>query len=91
MSCGVGHRRGLDPVLLWLWHRLVATDPIGPLVWEPSHVAGAALEKTKRPKKKKKNSLQFCSWSTSFLPQQSVILKKQNILEGKQNPDFTCS
>ena len=24
MSCGVGHRRGSDPVFLWLWHRLVA-------------------------------------------------------------------
>ena len=28
MSCGVGvgHRCGSDPVLLWLWHRLVAVD-----------------------------------------------------------------
>ena len=22
MCCGVGHRRGLDPTLLWLWHSL---------------------------------------------------------------------
>ena len=28
LSCGVGHRRGLDPVLLWLWRRPVATAPI---------------------------------------------------------------
>jgi len=29
MSCGVGHRHGLDLALLWLWHRLaVATTPI---------------------------------------------------------------
>ena len=28
MSCGVGCRCGLDPLLLWLWHRLVATAPI---------------------------------------------------------------
>ena len=24
-----------DPTLLWLWHRLAATTPIGPLAWEP--------------------------------------------------------
>ena len=40
-----------DPALLWLWHRPVATAPIGPLAWEPSYAAGAALEKTKKPHK----------------------------------------
>ena len=35
VSCGVGCRLGLDPTLLWLWRRLVATAPIGPLAWEP--------------------------------------------------------
>ena len=34
MSCGVGLRRDLDLVLLWLWHRLEAAAPIGPLAWE---------------------------------------------------------
>ena len=34
MSCGVDHRCGSDPALLWLWHRLAATAPIGPLAWE---------------------------------------------------------
>ena len=28
MSCGVGRRRGSDPVLLWLWCRLAAVAPI---------------------------------------------------------------
>jgi len=51
MSCGVGYRHGLDPVLLWLWHRLVATAPIGPLAREPPYAAGVALKKTKRQKK----------------------------------------
>ena len=50
MSCGVGHRLGLDPVLLWLWHRLAAAALIRPLAWEPPYALGAAL---KRPKKKK--------------------------------------
>ena len=47
MSCGVGHRRSLDPLLLWLWRRPVATAPIRPLAWEPPYVTGVAL-KTKR-------------------------------------------
>ena len=55
MSCGIGHRRGSDPMLLWLWRRLVGTAPIRPLAWEPPFATGAALEKVKRPKKKKKN------------------------------------
>ena len=34
VSCGVGHRCGLDPALLWLWYRPAATAVIPPLVWE---------------------------------------------------------
>ena len=54
MSCGIGHRRGLDPVLLWLWCRLAATASIRPLAWEPPYAAGAALEQAKKDQKKKK-------------------------------------
>ena len=46
-SCGVGHRLGSDPKLLWLWCRPAATTPIRPLAWEPPHAAGAALEMAK--------------------------------------------
>ena len=56
VSCGVGCRHGSDPVLLWLWHRPVATAPIRPLAWEPPYAAGAAQEMAKRQKKKKKGS-----------------------------------
>ena len=59
MSCGVGCRRGLDLVLLWLWHRLVVTALIRPLAWEPPYAAGAALKKTKKKKKKKKVNVVF--------------------------------
>ena len=52
MSCGVGHRLGSDPVLLWLWYRPAAIAPIRPLAWEPPYAAGATLEKTKRQKKR---------------------------------------
>ena len=54
MSCGIGHRRGSDPALLWLWCGPAATAPIRPLAWEPPYAAGAALEKAKRQKRKKK-------------------------------------
>ena len=54
MGCGVGHRHGLDLALLWLWRRLAATAPIGPLAWKPPYAVEAAL---KRPKKKKKKSV----------------------------------
>ena len=54
VSWGVGRRRGLDSTLLWLWCRLVAMALIRPPAWESPYAVGAALEKAKRPKKKKK-------------------------------------
>ena len=53
MSCGVGRRHSLDPVLLWLWRRPEATALIRPLAWEPSYATGVALEKTNKTKQKK--------------------------------------
>ena len=52
MSCGEGHRRSSDPLLLWLWCRPVAAAPIRPLAWELPYAAGVA------PKKKTKNIVQ---------------------------------
>ena len=52
MICGVGHKRGSDPALLWLWCKLVPTALIRPLAWEPPYAAGAALGG------KKKNQMQ---------------------------------
>ena len=51
MSCGVGRRRVSDPKLLWLWRRLAATVPIGPLSWDPPYAMGVTLKKTKTPPK----------------------------------------
>ena len=45
MSCGVGCRRAVDPVLLWLWCRLAAAALIRPLAWELPYAVGAALKK----------------------------------------------
>ena len=50
MSCGAGRRRGLEPALLWLWWRLVATALIRPLAWETPYALAKRLKK-----KKKKN------------------------------------
>ena len=54
VSCGLGHRHGLDPALLWLWHRLAAVTPIWPLAWELPHGIGEAVKRQKKKKEKKK-------------------------------------
>ena len=53
MSCGVGHRCGLDLVWLWLWHRPATTALLPSPAWEAPDVVGAALKKKKKKKKKK--------------------------------------
>ena len=45
VGCGAGHRHGLDPALLWLWHRPAATASIKPLAWKPPYAVDAALKK----------------------------------------------
>src|SRR5512135_3193259 len=62
VSCGVGCRRGSDPVLLWLWRRPVATAPIQPPSLGTSICLGSGPrdsnnnnnKKDKKTKKKKK-------------------------------------
>ena len=48
MSCGVGLRLNLDPVSLWLWHKLAAVAPIRTLAGEPPYAMGAALKRQKK-------------------------------------------
>ena len=59
VSCGVGHRRCLDLVLLWLWCRSAAIPPIRPLAWEPPYAVGAALKRQKQKTKKDTSKQQF--------------------------------
>ena len=54
MSYGVGRRVCSDLVWLWLWRRLAATAPIGPLAWEPPYVVGVALKRQKETRKKER-------------------------------------
>ena len=56
MSCGVGRRRGSDLALLWFWHRLAATAPIGPLAWESPYAMSMALKSKKKKKKEKERN-----------------------------------
>ena len=55
MSFGIGHRRGLDSLLLWLWCRPEARAPIRPLAWEPQYAEGVALESKKQKKNLNRN------------------------------------
>ena len=63
MSCGVGRRRSLNPVLLWLWLwcRLAAEAPIQPLDWEPPCVAGADLKRQQQQQQKEREKKQHKS------------------------------
>ena len=56
MSYGVGHRCGLDSMLLLLWRMPTATALIRPLAWQPPHATGAALESKKEKKIYERNS-----------------------------------
>ena len=53
VGCGVGHRHGSDPPLLWLWCRPEATALIRPLGETPC-ATGAALKRQKKKKKKER-------------------------------------
>ena len=56
LRCCLGHKRGLDLALLWLWHRLAVAALIGPLAWELPYAAGI------KNKNKAKQNLEFPSW-----------------------------
>ena len=60
LSCGVGHRCGSNPALLWQWCRPMAMAPIRPLAWELPYATGAALKM--QGKKKKVPSFFFDSF-----------------------------
>ena len=63
-----GRRSSLDPVLLWLWHRPVATALIKPLAWEPPYAGGAAQEMAKR--QNKQTNKQTCFIFKTYLTSQ---------------------
>ena len=50
-GCSLGPRCSSDPVLPWLWHRLVAGALIQPLGSELPHAADGAVKRKRRKKK----------------------------------------
>ena len=76
MSCDVGHRRGSDLVLLWLWCRLAAATPIHPLAWEPPYAVGAALKRQKTKKKKVNAACQPWDISQGVSDSETRVLKR---------------
>ena len=48
VSCGVGYRHGLDPMLLWLWQKSAAAAQFRPLAWELPYARGVALKSKKK-------------------------------------------
>ena len=65
MSCGVGHRGGLDPMLLWLWCRPEATALIRPLAWELPYAIGVVLRRQTKTETKKQETK---PWVGSVFP-----------------------
>ena len=72
MSCGIVHRGNLDTELLWVWHRPVATAPIGPLASEPQYATDAAIKRPEKQTNKKKKQESRISY---FPSPHSMILK----------------
>ena len=62
----MGHGRGSDLALLWLWCRPATTVPIRSLAWEPPYAAGAKDKRQKKKKKKKKKKKSNIQVSYAF-------------------------
>ena len=60
MSCGVGRRRGSNPVLLWLWPKPAAAALIGPLAWELPYAAGMTLKRQKKEEEEEEEDSFIC-------------------------------
>ena len=73
MSCGVGHRHGLDPMAL----ASVAIVPIGPLAWEPPYATGKALKDKKTKGRKKTKKAKTFLLSLAYILRGELDHKKQ--------------
>ena len=58
MTAALHHRCSSDPALLWLWCRLAATSPMGPLAWETSICCRNGPKQTNKQKSKNKTNQQ---------------------------------
>ena len=90
LSCGIGHRHGLDPTLLWLWCRPAAVSPIQPLAWEPPYAAVPASPPKKTPKLRTVYGIhKEVNEENNFHLKGTKILKQKNRQKwGKEQVDF---
>jgi len=72
VSCDTGCRCGLDPDLLRLWRRPVATALIRPLAWEPPYAVGVAQEMAKKKKD------QIVTWVQQRVVEQGMYREPEN-------------
>ena len=75
MSCGVGHRCGLDPTLLWLWCRPAL---IRSLAWELPYASGVALKGQKK--------FFLLGWNSAKKSINDSLQRKKDSLAGEDLP-----
>ena len=88
MSYGIGHRHGLDPMLLWLWCRPAAVAPIQPLAWEPPYAAGAALQSKNKREVREWTGLKKKLFTCSVLSEHLVLKLQDEPHEGRNSVSF---
>ena len=81
MSCGVGHRCGLDPMFLWLWCRPAAVAPIRPIAQEFPYATRVALKSGKR-EREREGKFQIKVYTSGNWKKKSKISPKQS--EGRK-------
>ena len=79
MSCGIGHRHGSDPTLLWLWYRPVITALSAHLAQEPRYAAGVALKRQKQNK----------TYQTLKTVREKMAHNDEKIQSTETNPEMT--
>ena len=77
VSCGIGGRHGLDPMLLWFWCGLETTAPIQLLAWEPPYATCVA------PKDKKKKKKEILSFAAIWMDLGGIMLSEVSQTEIK--------
>ena len=78
MSCGTGHRHGLDLALLWLWCRPTAIALIRRVAWELPFATGMAL---KRQKIKRRERTQT-RHQTNHVPESVLFCSNKDTTSG---------
>ena len=68
MSCGIGYRLSLDPMLLWLWCRPAAVALIRPLAWALPYATDVALKNNNSNKNKNMLHSGELSWLYTLAP-----------------------